>query len=275
MARPRYPAFVQVAAVQLPSTLDRRANRRRAVERVREAAGRGARVVVLPEASMCSFGNAGTDLAACAEPLGGPFVAALHQVAGETGTTVVAGTFEPAGEPRRVHNTVVAVDGGGLLGAYRKVHLYNALGWRESNRIAPGDPAADPLVVAVGGLRFGVMNCYDLRFPESARRLVDAGATALVEVAHWLPGPGKVEAWTVLLRARAIESTAYVVAAAKPGPACTGHSMVVGPGGDVLASLGADETGLVVADLVAERVAEVRASMPVLDHRRFGVVPGT
>lgn len=259
--------------MQLTSTLDREANRHRVTDRVREAAGRGAQLVVLPEAAMCSFGAAGTDLTACAEPLDGPFVAALREVARETGTTVVAGTFEPSEEPGRVHNTVVAVDASGLLGTYRKLHLYDALGWQESDRIVPGDPAAEPLVVAVGDLRFGVMNCYDLRFPESARRLVDAGATALVVVAHWLPGPGKADAWSVLLRARAIESTAYVVAAAKPAPACTGHSAVVDPAGDVLASLGADEAGLALADLRAERVAEVRASMPVLDHRRFGVVP--
>ena len=260
--------------MQLSSTMDREANRRRAAARVREAAGRGARLVVLPEAAMCSFGGAGTDLTARAEPLDGPFVAGLQEVAGETGTTVVAGTFEPAGEPGRVHNTVVAVDGSGLLGRYRKVHLYDALGWRESDRIVPGDPADEPLVLAVGDLRFGVMNCYDLRFPEAARRLVDAGATALVEVAHWLPGPGKVDAWSVLLRARAIECTAYVVAAAKPGPECAGHSMVVDPAGQVLAALGADETGLATAEIRADRVAAVRASMPVLGHRRFTVVPG-
>lgn len=257
--------------MQLSSGLDREANRRRVVDAVREAAGRGASVVVLPEAAMCSFGDAGTDLSAFAEPLDGSFVSALHEVAGEAGTTVVAGTFEPSGEPHRVHNTAVAVDGSGLLGHYRKVHLYDALGWRESDRIVPGDPADEPLVIAVGDLRFGVMNCYDLRFPETARRVVDAGATVLVEVAHWLPGAGKVDAWTVLLRARAIESTAYVAAAAKPGPECTGHSMVVDPAGDVLASLDADETGIALADLRAERVAKVRASMPVLEHRRYGV----
>lgn len=266
-------AAVRVAAVQLASTLDRDANRREAVARVGEAAARGARVVVQPEAAMCDFGDAGTNLAALAEPLDGPFVGALVDAARDTGTTVVAGTFEPSDEPHRVRNTVVAVDGAGVVGAYRKVHLYDAPGWRESDRVVPGDPAAEPLVFEVGGLSFGVMNCYDLRFPESARRLVDRGAGVLVEAAHWLDGPGKADAWTVLLRARAVESTAYVAAAAKAGAGCTGRSMVVDPAGAVLASLGKDGGGMAVADLHPERVAAVRASMPVLDHRRYAVVP--
>lgn len=265
---------MQVAACQYPSTLDREANRDEAVARVREAAKWGAELVVLPEAAMCAFGDAGTDLSAQAEPLDGPFVASLRDVARDTGATVVAGTFEPAGEAGHVHNTVVAVDGDGLVGSYRKLHCYDALGWRESDRVVAGDPAHDePLVFGLGGLRFGVMNCYDLRFPEMARHLVDHGATALVVTAHWLPGPGKADAWKVLLRARAIESTAYVVGAAKPGPECTGWSTVVDPAGEVLASLWGDERGLALADLDPDRVAEVRAAMPVLEHRRFSVVP--
>ncbi len=264
---------MRVAAVQLASTLDREANRREAVARVGEAARRGARVVVLPEASMCDFGDAGTDLSRFAEPLDGPFVGALVKAAQDTGTTVVAGTFEPSGEPARVRNTVVVVDGAGVVGAYRKLHLYDAPGWRESDRVVAGDAADEPLVFRVGGLTFGVMNCYDLRFPELARWLVDRGADVLVEVAHWLAGPRKAQAWTTLLRARAVENTAYVVAAAKPGPACTGRSTVVDPAGAVLASVGGHEDGVAVADLRPERVAEVRALMPVLEHRRFGVVP--
>lgn len=259
--------------MQFASTLDRDANREEAVARVRQAAERGARVVVLPEAAMCDFGDARTDLAALAEPLEGPYVGALTEVAGDTGTTVIAGTFEPSAESHRVYNTVVAVDGGGLVGAYRKLHLYDALDWRESDRVTCGDPADEPLVFAAGGLTFGVMNCYDLRFPEVARRLVDRGADVLVEVAHWLAGPGKADTWTVLLAARAIESTAYVVASAKPGPVCTGRSMVVDPTGAVLASLDGEESGMVLADLRSEVVVEVRALMPVLEHRRFGVVP--
>lgn len=259
---------------QFATSLDTGANRRAALTSVAEAAALGAALVVLPEATMCSFGGPDTDLVPLAEPLDGPFVTALTEAAATAGVTVVAGTFEPSARPGKVRNTVVVVGPEGLVAAYRKLHLYDALGWQESDRVEAGDPVADGVVVfGLEGVVFGVMTCYDLRFPEMARALTDKGATALVVPAHWLAGPGKAEAWEVLLRARAIESTAYVVAAAKPGPEATGRSMVVGPTGEVLAALGADEEGLAVADLSAARVEEVRAGLPVLAHRRFDVSP--
>lgn len=264
---------VLVSAAQYATSLDKEANRAAAVAVVSRAAREGSALVVLPEAAMCSFGDAATDLAGCAEPLDGPFVTALHQVAHDTGTTVVAGTFEPADQPQRVRNTVVAVGPEGLLAAYRKLHLYDALSWRESDRVVAGDPADGVAVFPLGGLVVGLMTCYDLRFPEMARALVDRGATALVVPAFWVAGPGKAEAWEVLLRARAIESTAYVVAAAQPGPDATGRSMVIDPAGVVLGAAAADGEAMVSAELSAERVAQVRAGMPVLAHRRFTIVP--
>jgi predicted amidohydrolase len=115
------------------------------------------------------------------------------------------------------------------------------------------------------------MNCYDLRFPEMARALVDRGATVLLEPANWIAGPGKADTFVTLLRARAIENTCWVVAAAKPGPECAGCSSIVDPAGLVVAQLGEDEEGTVEADLSATRVSEVREVLPVLEHRRFGV----
>jgi predicted amidohydrolase len=264
---------VLVSVAQFATSLDKEANRRAAVVSVRTAARQGAELVVLPEAAMCSFGETATDLVPLAEPLDGPYVTGLLAEAAATGTTVVAGTFEPAGSAGLVHNTVVVVGPDGLLGAYRKLHLYDALGWRESDRVMAGDPAEPAVVFPLLGLTFGVMTCYDLRFPEMARRLVDGGATALVVPALWVAGPGKGETWELLLRARAVESTAYAVAAAQPGPGGSGRSAVVDPSGAVLASMGAEDEGSVSAELSADRVAEVRAGMPVLAHRRFSIVP--
>jgi predicted amidohydrolase len=265
---------VKVAVAQFATSADKGANREAAVARVAEAARRGAELVVLPEATMCTFGAPTADLSLQAEPLDGPFVSALQRAAAEWGLTVVAGTFEPSGRPQKVYNTVVAVGPNGLAGAYRKIHLYDAFGWRESDRIEAGNPTGDGVVVfGLDDLVFGLMTCYDLRFPEMARALTDRGATALVVPAHWMAGPGKADAWEVLLRARAIENTAYVVAAAKPGPEATGRSMVVDPGGQVLVALGGDEEGMAVAELLAGRVGDVRAELPALDHRRFDVAP--
>jgi predicted amidohydrolase len=264
---------VLASVAQLTSVADKEANRGAARAAVRRAAEAGSRLVVLPEAAQWPFGEPTSDLTAPAEPLDGPYVEALAQVASETGVTAVAGMFEPSGDPQRVFNTVVAVGPGGLLGAYRKLHLFDALGWRESGRVAPGDPAADRLVFPVDGLRCGVMTCYDLRFPEMARSLVDAGATALVLPAYWVAGPGKAEIWELLVRARAVENTAYVLAAAQPGPGACGRSMVVDPAGDVWASAAVDGEELLTAELSPEHLRSVRASMPVLAHRRFTVQP--
>jgi predicted amidohydrolase len=272
---------VRVAVAQLRSSLDLPANRERAVAAVAAAAGQGAELVVLPEATQCGFGPPDLDLAARAEPLDGPFVTALAGAAREHRVTVVGGMFEAGAGGGRVFNTLVAVGPEGLAARYRKLHLYDALGWRESDRVRPGQPADDdngPGVVTVplGPFRLGLMTCYDLRFPEMARALVDAGATVLVLPAAWVAGEHKAEQWGVLVRARAIENTAYVVAAAQPGPEYTGYSMVVDPAGLHLAVLDAEEEGpraLGLADLDPERLDEVRQGMPVLANRRFAVVP--
>ncbi len=268
---------MRVAVVQRASGLDKAANRDEAAGAVRQAAGEGAELVVLPEATMAGFGSPSTDLAELAEPLDGPFTSALRQVAGETGATVVAGTFEPAPDGR-VYNTVVVVSGAGVLARYRKVHLYDALGWCESERVCPGAPGGDNVpVVEVGRFVLGVLTCYDLRFPESARVAVAAGATVLAVPAAWVAGSHKLAHWQTLLRARAIENTAYVLAAAQPAPTYTGHSAVIDPMGVTLACLGPGDRAappeVAGADLDLDHLIRARSSLPVLAHRRFSVAP--
>ena len=264
---------VRAAAVQLTTTLDKAANRAAVTAAVERAVLGRAELVVFPEATMCSFGGQSEPLRPYAESLDGPFVRCLTELARDHRLTLVAGMFEPA-DGDRVFNTIVAVGPEGLIGHYRKVHLYDAFGWRESERIAagPADPEA-LLVFRLGEFTCGVMNCYDLRFPEMARLLVDRGADVLLEPANWINGPGKRDVWQTLLRARAIESTAYVVAAAKPEPECAGASVLIDPGGEILAALGPQESAVIEADLSLERVREVRQVVPVLENRRFRVVP--
>lgn len=266
---------MRAAVVQFASGMDPAANREAATAAVERAARDGAALVVLPEAAQCGFGSATTDLAPLSEPLDGPFVAALAAVAGRSGATVIAGLFEPSADGR-VHNTLVVVGAAGLLGAYRKVHLYDALGWCESDRVAAGDPGgANVPVVAVGDLAVGLLTCYDLRFPESARLAVDLGATVLAVPAAWVAGPHKEHHWRTLLGARAIENTCYVLAAAQPAPVYSGCSQIVDPFGVVVAQLGPDEGGgepaFASGPVDPHRVAEARAALPVLAHRRFAV----
>jgi predicted amidohydrolase len=278
-------------AVGLRSGTDGTVNLALALDALAAAADDGADLVVLPEyASRFDPHGVGREHA---EPLDEGFVPALRRAAGERGIAVIAGTTVPTAD--RAANVVVAIDAaGGLVGIYRKVHLYDAFGTRESDRLVAGAADARPLLVEVGGLVVGVLTCYDLRFPESARRLVDAGATVLAVPAAWAAGEHKADHWRTLLRARAIENTAYVIGAALQGRGVTGESCVVDPNGTVLADSGrpaepgeardargdgarpdaADPYGRwVLADLNPSVIAEVRAQNPSLANRRYQVVP--
>lgn len=259
--------------VQFAAGLDKAANLGALAELVRAVGTERPDLVVCPEASMCDFGEADQSLAEFAEPLDGPFVQSLADLAAEVGTTIVAGFFESAaGEPgeARVHNTVVAVGPERELRAvYRKLHLYDAFGFAESDRIAPGN--GPPAVFEVAGHQVGLMTCYDLRFCELSRALVDAGADVLAVPAAWVRGPLKEDHWETLLRARAIENTCYVVAAGQSGGRYCGRSMVIDPMGVVTDALG-EEPGQRVGYVRTARVAAVRRYNPTLRNRRFSVV---
>lgn len=259
---------MRVHAVAFGSGRDATANAALAAAAVRAGAADGADLVVLPEyAAAFDPRGVGADLA---EDLDGGFVAALREAARASGVAVVAGTAVPEGD--RAANVVVAIDASGaVVGGYRKVHLYDAFGHRESDRLVAGDPAAPPLVLAVAGLVVGVLTCYDLRFPEAARRLVDAGAQVLLVPAAWAAGERKADHWETLLRARAIENTCYVVAAAQQGRGVVGDCLVVGPDGAELARAGG--AGAAAADLAGEALTAVRERNPSLVHRRYAVVP--
>ncbi|WP_367891507.1 carbon-nitrogen hydrolase family protein [Nocardioides sp. Arc9.136] len=251
---------MRVALVQEAAGLDPDANRARLADLVPA----GADLVVLPEAFARDFGEAGSDVGAYAEPVDGRFADEVDRVAAVRRTTVVAGMFETGPDAARPYNTLVVR--GAAEAAYRKVHLYDSFGHRESDRLTAGPPA--PVVVDVAGARVGLMTCYDLRFPELARLLVDEGAEVLVVPAAWVAGERKVDHWRTLVRARAIENTVYVVACGQPGPRYSGHSMVVDPLGDVLAEAG-EGPELLTAELRPDVLEQARRTNPSLANRRL------
>ncbi len=224
----------------------------------------GADLVVLPEAFARDFGEAGSDVSAFAEPLDGPFASEVARAGEAASCTVVAGMFEVSSDPARPYNTLVA--GGATSASYRKIHLYDSFGYRESDRLTGG--AVDPVVVEVAGWQVGLMTCYDLRFPELARRLVDAGAEVLVVPSAWLPGERKVAHWRTLLAARAIENTCFVVGVGQPEPRYVGHSAVLGPLGQELAAAEGAEAVL-EATLDRADLVEARRTNPSLANRRL------
>ena len=255
---------MRIAAAQILSSTDPADN----LQLVRDYAGRaadaGARLVVLPEATMCRFG---VPLAPIAEPVNGPWADGVRRIAADAGITVVVGMFTPADEGR-VFNTLLAA-GPDVDAHYDKIHLYDAFGFTESRTVASG---REPVVIDVDGVGVGLTTCYDLRFPELFTTLARRGAQVIAVAASWAAGRGKLEQWTLLARARALDCTSYVVAAGQgdPGeplassaPTGVGGSLVVSPFGGVVASAGADPQ-LLVSDLDLEQVTKARETIAVL-----------
>ncbi|MEU9884126.1 carbon-nitrogen hydrolase family protein [Sphaerisporangium sp. NPDC051011] len=261
--------MTRIALCQIPVSEDPKTN----LERVRDALGRaaskGAALAVFPEATLTRIGKRVTDFA---EPLDGPFVTAVADAARTHEVAVVLGTFEPV--EGRVFNTAVALDRRGRrAGAYRKIHLFDSFGARESDLVAPGDA---PVVVELAGLRLGLITCYDIRFPEHARALVDLGADAFAVIAAWGTGPMKEEHWTTLVKARAIENTMWTIAVGQaPNPEAldgfgVGRSMLADPMGVVRADLGPAPC-VHVAEIDLAETERVRATLPSLSHRRADI----
>jgi deaminated glutathione amidase len=264
---------MRVALGQIPVSSKPLVNLDRVRAAVLRAADQGADLAVFPEATQVRFGS---DLRAAAEPLDGPFCSGLAAAAKDTGVALVAGVFEPAPDGR-VYNTAVAYDGAGeLVASYRKLHLFDAFGHRESEVVAPGSA---PVLCTLAGVRAGLEICYDVRFGELSRALAAAGAVLLLVPAAWAAGPLKEEHWVTLVRARAIENTVWVAAVGQvpdpdepPTRAATGvgRSMLVDPLGVVRAELG-PWPGVAVAEVDAGLAETVRATVPSLANHRDDV----
>lgn len=263
--------MVEIAVAQFSAGTDKDENRTAVRNLVGAAAARGAQVVVAPEYAMYTAPRLDGSVAESAEPLDGPFVTGLLGIAAEFGVHVVAGVNETLPDDDHISNTLVAAAPDGTVAAvYRKLHLYDAFGYRESDVFRAGE-ITDPATFTVDDLTFGMQTCYDLRFPEVTRRIVDAGADVLAMPAQWVPGPLKEDHWTTLVRARAIENTMYIAAADQSARTGAGNSMIVDPMGVVLASLG-EQVGTARAEATAQRIADARQTNPALALRRFDVV---
>jgi predicted amidohydrolase len=261
-----------IAVAQFTPSDDREANLAAIRDLATLAASRGASLVVFPEYSSFFTAELGPHTVAAAEPLDGPFVAGLEVIAKVLGIHLVAGMVETSDVPSHAYNTLVALDPhGALVAKYRKIHLYDAFGTRESDVLAAG-PVDEPETFALGDITVGLQTCYDIRFPEVTRRLVDAGAELVLVPSEWVRGPLKEQHWRTLITARAIENTVYIAAADQAPPLGAGNSMIVDPMGVELATIG-EETAVALAWVSRERLASVRATNPALGLRRFGIRP--
>jgi predicted amidohydrolase len=253
---------LRVAAAQVSTGLDPVANLAIALDAIQQAAAAGAELIALPEATLACFG---TDLSSVAEPLDGPFATGLRKVAADLGVVVAAGLFEPSSDGR-VHNTVL-VTGPGVEASYRKIHLYDAFGSRESDTVAPGKE-----LVTFGwrDVTIGLATCYDLRFADQFTALGRLGAELIVVPASWGAGPGKEEQWDLLTRARSADAQAWLLACDQAyvppsgnDPLGIGRSSVTSPLGQTLERLDA-APGTLHTTIDTSVAAAVRARVPIL-----------
>jgi len=263
--------MTRIALAQITSSTEKTANLDLAKQLISEAKNKGARMIAFPEFLMAFSPSAQSaeELAEISETLDGPFTRSLRKAAKAANIETLATIYEKSDVPGRVYDTALWIDAAGDLSAvYRKLHLYDALGFKESDKFLAGSELVQPFKSAIGVI--GMMICYDLRFPELSRLLTLTGAEILVSPSGWVQGDMKVEHWQTMVRARALENGCYVIAPDQIGNIYIGHSMVVDPFGRVVIDMG-ERQGFEIVDLDLSMVGEVREQLPLLKNRRADI----
>jgi predicted amidohydrolase len=257
---------VLIAAVHLPGSADHEANRRNLVAGIAAAAELGADVVIAPEYAN-GFRAGGPD-ASLAEPLDGETVQVLREAATKHDVLVVTGFLATGKTPELGRSLALTITPDQMV-VTDKLHRFDVLGAKESDAIERSEITA-PQVVSWRGLNFAAMICFDLRFPEVARRLVDAGADAIIVPAAWVAGPNKIEQWETLLAARAIENLSLVAGATLVAPKLIDDCTAYSPLGSALEQEHIDSQ-LEIWRFDSSLIAKAREANPALELRRFGV----
>ncbi|HEY7110850.1 MAG TPA: carbon-nitrogen hydrolase family protein [Nitrososphaeraceae archaeon] len=271
----------RIAVIQMKSTTKKSENLEASIDYIKEAAGKKAQLVCFPEFQMAysPTEQSAKELLSIAENVQGQFISTLRTEAKRSRINVIATIFESRQTEQsnnksrskhhndRVSDTAVIISNQGQIKSiYRKLHLYDALGFKESDKLASGNKIIQPLRTNSG--KIGLMICYDVRFPEMSRILALAGAEILAIPSAWVQGVMKEEHWQIMLKARAIENGCYVIAPDQVGNIYSGRSMVIDPFGITLLDMGAEE-GLEIIEIARNRLKSVRNSLPLLDNRRI------
>jgi deaminated glutathione amidase len=257
---------------QWHATRDVVANLRKAVELIRAAAGDAPDLILLPENGLMIGTN--DEMRAAALMVDSPEIMAIRESARAIATPVILGGFKRRDTDDSVHNTALVIGPRGeIAGRYDKIHLFDAtIGGQKFEASRIEQPGTRPVMVVINGIRIAITICYDVRFPELYRNLALAGAEVFLVPAAFTFKTGEAQHWEVLLRARAIENTAFVLASAtirgrnrsEDAFETWGHAMAVDPWGRIICDLGTSECSFKTIELDMGVLSEVRSSLPVL-----------
>lgn len=264
----------KTALVQMKSSINKEQNLAYSLELINEAAKNKARLICFPEFQMAYSPpeQKPEALHKIGEKINGNFISTLSYSAKQNKINVIATIYEIINTNKQNHKVfdtaIIINDLGKLQSVYRKVHLYDALGFKESKKLVAGSIIERPTRTSVGNL--GLLICYDMRFPEISRILTVNGASILASPSAWVAGFMKQEHWEIMVKARAIENGVYVIAPNQVGNIYCGHSMVIDPFGSTLVDMGNRE-GIEIIDIDSSRIDTIRRTLPLLMNRRTDV----
>ena len=259
---------MKVGLVQFKSSTNKDENLKKITSYISKAADKKAALCAFPEFLMFYTDSSQTpkDLASMSETIDGEFVSSIAKSAKDNCIQVVGSFYERSNKKNRVYDTSFIIDKSGkVISKYRKIHLYDALGFRESDKMTSGSKLTKPTKTTIG--KMGMLICYDLRFPEMSRSLAIAGSEILVAPSAWVKGKMKEEHWLAINKTRAIENGCYVIAPDQVGNIYCGRSLVVDPFGNVLLDLKHKQT-IGFADIDLNKVKQTRKILPLLKNRR-------
>jgi predicted amidohydrolase len=262
---------MKVAVVQFKALTNKENNLKKIISYMTKAASKHAILCAFPEFMMFYTKSSQTpkELSNLSETINGNFISTIAKTAKENHIQVVGSFYEKSNKKNRVYDTSFVINTSGkVISTYRKIHLYDALGFKESDKMIPGSKIAKPVTTSIG--KIGMMICYDLRFPEMSRALAIAGSEILIAPSAWVNGPMKEEHWITINKTRAIENGCYVIAPDQVGNIYCGRSLVVDPYGKILLDM-KKKQGVSFVDIDLKKVKQIRKILPLLKNRRADV----
>ena len=261
----------KISLVQMKADQNKTKNLKKIIKYIKDASRTNSKLCAFPEFMMfyTPSSQSPKELASQAEIISGEFVSSIAEAAKSNSIQVVGTFYEKSPKPNRVYDTSFLINKfGKIVSTYRKIHLYDALGFKESKKLYPGSSITKPIQTTFG--KIGLMICYDLRFPEMSRILASSGSEILITPSAWVKGPMKEEHWITINKTRAIENGCYVISPDQVGNIYCGRSLVVDPFGEIILDMKKKE-GLGTVDVSLDDIKEVRKKLPLLQNRRTDI----